>query len=129
MVWRWPLLCNAAYVTRSHMFLVQDDVEVGHFSCAEESSELSPQNSGITIVKLGPGQALKVTCIATLVRVCACVCRRRTSVPVSVTECHRRRCEQGVAKMHAKWSPVGTAVFQYEHEIRLNPGTAQPHAQ
>ncbi|KAJ4462001.1 putative DNA-directed RNA polymerase II subunit rpb3 [Paratrimastix pyriformis] len=47
---------------------------------------------GILICKLGKFQEIRLTAIAT----------------------------KGVGKEHAKWSPVSTAVFQYEPSIRLN---------
>ena len=103
-------------------------------------NELSTYDNGITIVKLGPGQSVKATCIATLVRtaflvqcrVRACVCEWRC-IPVCRL-CFTERCRlgappphtvprlQGIGKMHYKWSPVGTCVFKVEYDIRLNPG-------
>lgn len=47
---------------------------------------------GIAICKLGRGQRLKLTATAV----------------------------KGIAKIHAKWSPVCTAGFAYEADIRLN---------
>lgn len=84
---------------------------------------VSERDNGITIVKLGPGQSIRATCIATLVPFLAF---QRVLVGLSVVVLGR--CVQGVGKMHTKWSPVGTAVFQYEHDIRLNPGLYHPES-
>ena len=50
------------------------------------------QGSGILLAKLRRGQELKVTCTA----------------------------RKGIGKDHAKFSPVATAVFRYQPDVRLN---------
>jgi hypothetical protein len=114
----------------------QHDVEIAHFSCPEERDELSSTDNGITIVKLGPGQHVKAMCIATLVSTSPTLYPQPSQLRVAVTFVLPRRlyflavvigcwllAVQGVGKMHYKWSPVATCVYQYESDIRLNPGT------
>eukprot|EP00823_Brevimastigomonas_motovehiculus_P009225 TRINITY_DN8892_c0_g1_i1.p1 TRINITY_DN8892_c0_g1~~TRINITY_DN8892_c0_g1_i1.p1 ORF type:complete len:359 (-),score=63.17 TRINITY_DN8892_c0_g1_i1:209-1285(-) len=57
---------------------------------ANQSS--TSDQSNIVIVKLGKQQELRCTCVA----------------------------RKGIGKDHAKWSPVATATFQYEPDIRLD---------
>jgi len=54
------------------------------------------RTGGIVIVRLGPGQGIKLTATA----------------------------RKGIGKDHAKFQPVATAVFQYKPEIRINQGLA-----
>ena len=50
---------------------------------------------GITIVKLAPGQRIKISCVAL----------------------------KGFGKIHAKWAPCSVATFAYKARIRLNEAT------
>ena len=50
------------------------------------------KEQGILICKIGPGQRLKLRCVA----------------------------KKGIGKVHAKWQPVATAVFQHEPSVELN---------
>jgi DNA-directed RNA polymerase II subunit RPB3 len=61
-----------------------------HFLSEEEQDEA--QDEGISIVKIGPGQQLKLKAIARM----------------------------GIAKEHAKWSPVAVATYRFWPEIKFN---------
>jgi DNA-directed RNA polymerase II subunit RPB3 len=65
-------------------------VHPAHFLSSDEQEEA--QDDGIAIVKLGPGQKLKLKAIARL----------------------------GIAKEHAKWSPVAVATYRFWPNIVLN---------
>lgn len=72
-----------------------DILPVGHPLLPRTAADYDDQDAaanGIVIAKLRAGQELKVQCIA----------------------------RKGVAKDHAKWSPVATAVFRYQPEITIN---------
>lgn len=63
-----------------------------HFSSEEEAQRA--QDEGIAIMKIGPGQSLKLTAIA----------------------------YKGIAKEHAKWSPVSVATYKFDPIIRFDEG-------
>lgn len=65
-------------------------VEVVHFS--NEDEEYESHDKGIMLVKIGPGQRLKLKAIAV----------------------------KGIGKEHTKWSPVGTVALKYDPVITLN---------
>lgn len=67
-----------------------DSVMPAHFLSEEEQDEA--QDEGISIVKIGPGQQLKLKAIARM----------------------------GIAKEHAKWSPVAVATYRFWPEIKFN---------
>lgn len=54
--------------------------------------------TGISIVQLGPGQAVRLTAIA----------------------------KKGIGKEHAKWSPCAVATYQFDPIIEINKGTCVP---
>jgi DNA-directed RNA polymerase II subunit RPB3 len=78
--------------------LVSEDPEVlpvGHPGLGRGEDGMGQgggQGSGILLAKLRRGQELKVTCTA----------------------------RKGIGKDHAKFSPVATAVFRYQPEVKLN---------
>ncbi|GBG31293.1 DNA-directed RNA polymerase II subunit rpb3 [Hondaea fermentalgiana] len=76
--------------------LKSDSAFAVQYSSTEEDDFVKETNpdlpSGITIVKLGPGQRIKCDCIAV----------------------------KGISKIHAKWCPVSVATFAYDPEIELN---------
>lgn len=61
-----------------------------HFVSTDEQEEA--QDDGISIVKIGPGQHLKVKCKARM----------------------------GISKEHAKWCPVAVATYRFEPIITIN---------
>lgn len=65
-------------------------VQPAHFLNEEEADEA--QDEGISIVKMGPGQCLKLKAVAYM----------------------------GIAKEHAKWSPVAVATYRFWPEITIN---------
>jgi len=65
-------------------------VQPAHFLSEEEADEA--QDEGISIVKMGPGQCLKLKAVAYM----------------------------GIAKEHAKWSPVAVATYRFWPEITIN---------
>lgn len=65
--------------------------EVAHFSHRADEDR-APNDVGITIVKLGPQQAIVARCIARM----------------------------GIGKIHAKYNPTATVSMRYEPDIRLN---------
>lgn len=67
-----------------------DSVMPAHFLSEEEQDEA--QDEGISIVKIGPGQHLKLKAIARM----------------------------GIAKEHAKWSPVAVATYRFWPDIEFN---------
>jgi DNA-directed RNA polymerase II subunit RPB3 len=67
-----------------------DCVAPAHFLSQDEQDE--SQDSGIAIVKMGPGQRLKLKAIARM----------------------------GIAKEHAKWSPVAVATYRFFPIITIN---------
>lgn len=77
-------------VTSAELNSNHENVQPAHFTHAGEQNE--SHDSGISLVKLGPGQALKVKAIARL----------------------------GIAKEHAKWSPVAVATYRFWPNITIN---------
>jgi len=65
-------------------------VQPAHFLNEEEADEA--QDEGISIVKMGPGQCLRLKAVAYM----------------------------GIAKEHAKWSPVAVATYRFWPEITIN---------
>lgn len=55
-------------------------------------ADRSPEQDGIVITKLAPGQRLDLTCIARM----------------------------GIGKLHARFNPTATVTMRYLPEIRLN---------
>lgn len=66
------------------------DVTPVHF--ANEAEEQAAVGKGITIMKVGHGQRLKLECIAI----------------------------KGIGKEHAKWSPVATVALKFDPVVKLN---------
>jgi len=77
-------------VTSTDLKSKNDCVMPAHFVNNEEQEDA--QDQGISIVKIGPGQHLKVKCLARM----------------------------GIAKEHAKWSPVAVATYRFEPIITIN---------
>lgn len=77
-------------VTSKDLISNNESVQPAHFLSAEEADEA--QDEGIAIVKMGPGQRLKMKAIARI----------------------------GINKEHAKWSPVAVATYRYWPEIMIN---------
>jgi len=65
-------------------------VEAVNFTTKKE--EYDSYDQGIRLCNIGKGQRLKIRCTAV----------------------------KGIGKMHAKWQPVATAVFQHEPDIQIN---------
>lgn len=65
-------------------------IEPVHFTNKKEAQESN--DTGIRICTIGPGQRLELRCTA----------------------------RKNIGKVHAKWQPVSTAVFQQEPDINLN---------
>ena len=83
---------QAAHKAVTTRDLISEDPEVNpqHFSSSEEES--SAQDQGILLLKLAKGQRVKLTCVAVL----------------------------GIAKEHAKWSPVACCVYHFNHVVEIN---------
>lgn len=79
-------------VTSLDLISSDPEVEAVHFSSDEDSQRRLGNSAGIVIVKLGPGQRLKFQAVA----------------------------KKGVAKEHAKWSPVATVAMKYDPVVKLN---------
>jgi len=77
-------------ITSADLKSNNDCVMPAHFISTEEQDDA--QDLGISIVKIGPGQHLKVRCKARM----------------------------GIAKEHAKWSPVAVATYRFEPIITIN---------
>jgi len=71
---------------------LNDNVMPAHFLSVEEQDESQSHDSGISIVKIGPGQRLKLRAFA----------------------------RRGIAKEHAKWSPVAVVTYRYWPIITIN---------
>jgi len=83
-------------VTSSDLKTHDDKVEAVDFSSLDEYDFVRDTNpslsTGITIVKLGPGQRVKCECIAL----------------------------KGISKIHSKWCPVSVATYAFDPVIELN---------
>lgn len=85
-----------AYVTsaelevKTHDGRYLDDVQVVHH-CSEEDASSHKSDRGIAITRIGPGQELHFEAYA----------------------------YKGVAKEHAKWSPVATVALKYDPVVKL----------
>ncbi|KAL7568735.1 hypothetical protein ACA910_021728 [Epithemia clementina (nom. ined.)] len=77
-------------VTSRDLISNNDLIQPAHFLSVEEEQEA--QDEGIAIVKMGPGQKLKIKAVA------------RT----------------GILKEHAKWSPVAVASYRLWPDIQIN---------
>ena len=77
-------------VTTKDLISNNESVQPAHFLSAEEQE--NSQDEGISIVKLAPGQRLKIKAIARL----------------------------GINKEHAKWCPVAVATYRFWPEIMIN---------
>jgi DNA-directed RNA polymerase II subunit RPB3 len=77
-------------VTSRDLISNNDSVQPAHFLSDDEQDEA--QDEGIAIVKMGPGQRLKIKCIARL----------------------------GISKEHAKWCPVAVATYRFWPDIMIN---------
>lgn len=77
-------------VTSRDLISNNDSVQPAHFLSQEEQDDA--QDEGIAIVKMGPGQRLKLKAIARM----------------------------GIAKEHSKWSPVAVATYRFWPEIFIN---------
>lgn len=80
----------ALTITSRDLITNNDTVQPAHFLSPEEQDDA--QDEGIAIVKMGPGQQLKIKAIARM----------------------------GIAKEHAKWSPVAVATYRFWPEIDIN---------
>lgn len=80
----------AISITSRDLISPIDTVFPVHFS--NEFEEQRAHDKGIVIVKLGPGQKLKLKAIA----------------------------KKGIAKEHAKWNPVATVALKYDPILKLN---------
>jgi DNA-directed RNA polymerase II subunit RPB3 len=79
-------------VTSKDLISENRDARAAHFSNEEEASRGFASNNGIIIVRLGPGQSIKLRAIA----------------------------KKGIGKEHAKWSPVATVAMKFDPVVRLN---------
>jgi DNA-directed RNA polymerase II subunit RPB3 len=77
-------------VTSRHLIPLDPSVQIMHFSSKEEEEQ--SRDNGIVIVKLGPGQRLRLSAVA----------------------------KKGIAKEHAKWSPVSTVALKHDPIVKLN---------
>lgn len=77
-------------VTSRDLKTNNDCVEPAHFLNQDEQDE--SQDDGIAIVKMGPGQKLKLKAIARM----------------------------GISKEHAKWCPVAVATYRFWPNIHIN---------
>lgn len=82
----------AILVTSNDLESSDRDVHAVNFSSEEDLNHSLGTSDGIVIVKLGPGQKLKLQAIA----------------------------KKGIGKEHAKWSPVATVALKYDPIVKLN---------
>jgi DNA-directed RNA polymerase II subunit RPB3 len=80
----------AISITSRDLISQNEAVQPVHFSNIEEA--VRSHDKGIVIVKLGPGQRIKLRAIA----------------------------KKGIGKEHAKWSPVATVALKYDPIVKLN---------
>jgi DNA-directed RNA polymerase II subunit RPB3 len=80
----------AITITSQDLVVHSPDVSIVHFSNEEERQK--SHDEGIAIVKLGPGQRIKLEAIA----------------------------KKGIAKEHAKWNPCATVALKYDAVVKLN---------
>lgn len=80
----------AITITSRDLKVHSNRAEMVHFSNTEESQR--SHDKGIVIVKLGPGQRIKLEAIA----------------------------KKGIGKEHAKWSPVATVALKHDPIVVLN---------
>ncbi len=78
-------------ITSKHLKCVDADVTPAHF-VNELEEQISSHDDGISIIKIGPGQRLKLKAIA----------------------------YKGIGKEHAKFSPVATVALKYDPVVKLN---------
>mgnify|MGYP005991591721 CR=1 FL=1 len=72
--------------------LISDIADVSAVNFGNQQEEDRSHDKGIVIVKLGPGQRLKLKAIA----------------------------KKGIAKEHAKWNPVATVALKHDAIVKLN---------
>jgi DNA-directed RNA polymerase II subunit RPB3 len=85
----------AITITSRDLVCHNTDVEIVHFSNLEDESMARDNpnfDNGIVIVKLGPGQRIKLKATA----------------------------KKGIAKEHAKWSPTATVALKHDPIVKLN---------
>lgn len=80
----------AISITTRDLISDTDDVSPVHFG--NQAEEDRSRDKGIVIVKLGPGQRLKLKAIA----------------------------KKGISKEHAKWNPVATVALKHDPIVKLN---------
>mmetsp|Transcript_19816 Transcript_19816/g.60057 ORF Transcript_19816/g.60057 Transcript_19816/m.60057 type:complete len:263 (-) Transcript_19816:63-851(-) len=83
-------------VTSRQLISRNERVQPAHFASAEEEDAFGQDDQGITIARLQVGQRLRL----------------------------RAKATKGIAKEHAKWSPVCTATYKYEPIVEINPDVA-----
>mmetsp|Transcript_19170 Transcript_19170/g.26173 ORF Transcript_19170/g.26173 Transcript_19170/m.26173 type:complete len:304 (+) Transcript_19170:1-912(+) len=79
-------------VTSNDLICSDPEVQAVNFSNEEDLQQALGTSDGIVIVKLGPGQRLKLQAIA----------------------------KKGIGKEHAKWSPVATVALKFDPIVKLN---------
>lgn len=80
-------------VTSKELISENRDAQPAHFSNEDDAAKnYASNNTGIVIVRLGPGQSLKFKAIA----------------------------KKGIGKEHAKWSPVATVALKFDPVVKLN---------
>ena len=77
-------------ITTRHLMSHDESVQPVHFS--NENEERRAQDEGICLVLLGPGQQLKLSCVA----------------------------RKGIGKEHAKWTPTATVALKHDPIVKLN---------
>ncbi len=80
----------AITITSRDLVCHNNNVSIVHFS--NDLERQKSHDEGIVIVKLGPGQRIKLEAIA----------------------------KKGIAKEHTKWSPVATVALKHEAIVKLN---------
>jgi DNA-directed RNA polymerase II subunit RPB3 len=82
----------AILVTSNDLICSDPEVHTVNFSNDDDLQQTQGTTDGIVIVKLGPGQRIKLQAIA----------------------------KKGIAKEHAKWSPVATVSLKFDPIVKLN---------